>query len=83
MAIVRMTALALLLAACGGQQDHQTNQDASPAQPQLANPASVFCVEEMGGRLEIEQGADGARGICHLPDGSAVDEWELYRSHNS
>ena len=80
---IGISVLALLLAACSSQQDHATNQDASAAQTQLANPASVFCVEEMAGRLEIKQGTDGAQGICHLPDGRSIDEWELYRSHNS
>jgi hypothetical protein len=44
----------------------------------LANPASVYC-EEQGGTVEIEETDDGQRGVCALPDGTRVDEWELYR----
>lgn len=47
----------------------------------LANPASVFC-EEQGGQVEIVEDADGQRGICVLPDGRRIDEWEYYRSEH-
>lgn len=43
----------------------------------LANPASVFCVEQ-GGESVIE----GSAGICVLPDGTEVDEWEYYRENH-
>lgn len=45
---------------------------------QLPNPASVFC-EEQGGRVEIVADDDGEAGVCVLPDGTRIDEWELYR----
>ncbi|WP_293712509.1 DUF333 domain-containing protein [Stenotrophomonas sp. UBA7606] len=45
----------------------------------MANPASEHCVKK-GGKLEIRKNAEGAEyGVCHLPDGSQVDEWELFR----
>lgn len=44
----------------------------------MANPASVYC-QKIGGRLEMQQGADGVRGICHLPDGTSMEEWALFR----
>ncbi len=44
----------------------------------MANPASVYC-QKIGGRLEMRQGPDGVRGICHLPDGTSMDEWALFR----
>lgn len=44
----------------------------------IANPASEHCVK-IGGRLEIRQEAGGQVGYCHLPDGSVVEEWELFR----
>jgi uncharacterized protein len=47
---------------------------------EIANPASVFCVEQ-GGRVEIVEGEGGEQGICVLPDGTRVDEWEFYRSN--
>lgn len=45
----------------------------------MANPASVYCAS-LGGRLAIRKAADGGeQGICHLPDGTDVEEWALYR----
>ena len=48
-------------------------------EPQLANPASVFC-EENGGMLEIREEADGEVGYCIFPDGSECEEWAYFRS---
>ena len=60
-----------LLGACGDDHD-------KPA-PGIANPASVYCVQQ-GGTVEIERDQDGnERGICVLADGSRIDEWEYYR----
>lgn len=69
--------LALLLQAC-------TMPDAKPgAAPAtgLANPASVFCVEQ-GGHLEIRKTPTGQEGWCHLPDGRVIEEWALFRQQN-
>ncbi len=45
-----------------------------------ANPASEYCVAQ-GGRLEIRQDDQGNEyGVCQLPDGREVDEWEFYRA---
>jgi len=38
----------------------------------IANPASVYCVEQ-GGTLDLES------GMCSFPDGSQCDEWAFYR----
>lgn len=45
----------------------------------IANPASVYCVEQ-GGRLEIERAEAGEIGICVLPDGRRIEEWEFFRA---
>lgn len=66
--------LAFLLTACGG--DDSGVDDA----PEIANPASQFCVEQ-GGEVEIVDEDDGQVGICVLPDGTRVDEWEYYRDN--
>lgn len=43
------------------------------------NPASAYCVK-LGGRIEILKHADGsAYGMCHLPDGTSIEEWQLFR----
>jgi putative hemolysin len=45
----------------------------------LANPASVNCVQK-GNRLEIRTAADGSQvGICIFPDGSQCEEWAFFR----
>ena len=64
----------LVLAACGDDDDSDDDGDTNV---ELANPASVFCVEQ-GGTSEIRDTADGQVGICILPDGTEVDEWEYY-----
>jgi hypothetical protein len=58
----------------------QSQQEAGGAG--LANPASVFC-EEQGGTVEIvTDGAGNQSGVCHLPDGTEVDEWEYFRAQS-
>jgi putative hemolysin len=44
----------------------------------MANPASVFCVEQ-GYRLEMREEAAGTAGYCIFPDGSECEEWAFYR----
>jgi putative hemolysin len=46
----------------------------------LPNPASVYCIEDLGGTLEFINTPEGQVGICHLPDGRECEEWELYRT---
>lgn len=44
-----------------------------------ANPASVYCVER-GGKVVMVKSPSGAEsGVCVLPNGDRIDEWELYR----
>lgn len=66
---------AILAAAC------QPEPEATPPSVGLANPASTYCVQS-GGRSEIRSNSEGQRGVCVLPDGSEVDEWEYYRANN-
>lgn len=48
-------------------------------QPDMANPASVYC-EELGYRSEIRTTSDGSQsGYCVFSDGSECDEWMFYR----
>lgn len=45
----------------------------------LPNPASAYCTE-LGGRSQPMQDEDGgAYAVCQLPDGTVIEEWELYR----
>ena len=46
----------------------------------IANPASEFCIRQ-GGILDIVKDQDGNEiGMCKLPDGTVIEEWELFRS---
>lgn len=48
-------------------------------QPNMPNPASVYCTQQEN-KLEIVTAADGSQsGICIFPDGSTCDEWAYYR----
>lgn len=68
-----LVVLAVALVSCGDGDESDNGSG-------LANPASVFC-EEQGGTVEIVTDAEGNQsGLCHLPDGTAVDEWEYYRA---
>lgn len=74
----------LALASClaAGCSTPAPTADAPPA-PILgmANPASVFCVQQ-GGTLQLHTTAQGSVGMCALPDGTVIEEWALYRKHH-
>ncbi|WP_159915411.1 DUF333 domain-containing protein [Pantoea sp. 18069] len=60
---------ACLIAACAPQ----------PIRPAgLVNPATSYC-HARGGTIVLGYTADGRQGLCFLPDGAFVDEWQLYR----
>ncbi len=42
----------------------------------MANPAAVYC-KDLGYQYTIKSAPEGDYGICHLPDGSEVDEWKF------
>ena len=70
---------ALGLAACAGSQ---TPASVSEPAVGIANPASVYCVQQ-GGKSEIRKNQDGSEyGVCILPDGKEVEEWAYYRANN-
>ncbi|MGE8281634.1 MAG: DUF333 domain-containing protein [Stenotrophomonas sp.] len=49
----------------------------------IANPASEYCVKK-GGKIEIKKNSEGGEyGICHLADGTQIEEWELFRRDNA
>jgi len=51
------------------------------AQPQLANPASVNCIQQ-GGKLTIERRPNGGEfGVCVFPDNYQCEEWALLRGN--
>ncbi|WP_244192201.1 DUF333 domain-containing protein [Komagataeibacter sucrofermentans] len=48
----------------------------------MPNPASAYC-QHLGGRLELRTSPQGTSGWCHLPDGSVMEEWALFRRDHS
>lgn len=48
----------------------------------MTNPASSYCVEQ-GGESIIVKSQNGEYGVCKLKDGTAMEEWEYYRSNNN
>jgi putative hemolysin len=56
------------------------NQISLIPEPNMPNPASVYC-EKNGGKLELRQDAlGGVAGMCIFPDGSECDEWAYFRN---
>ena len=71
--IMTTTSLVLALGACTSPGPSETPSVG------LANPASTYCVQR-GGKVEIQKDKEGnAYGMCHLPDGTVVEEWALFR----
>ncbi len=78
--IFLITMILMALTACTTNQT-QTIEPATTDIPQvgMANPASVYCVEN-GNKLEIQTAADGSQsGVCVFPDGSTCDEWAYFK----
>ncbi len=63
----------LVLSACADDQDSALSE--------IGNPASIYCIDQ-GGEVLIKTGDYGQYGICKLPDGREIDEWEFYRQNN-
>jgi putative hemolysin len=80
---MRYAALALIFFVVGALVACEDEKEASDSDAVgLANPAAVFCVEQ-GGRSEIRTADDGSQtGMCILPDGTEVDDWDYYREHH-
>lgn len=50
----------------------------TPEVTTLANPASVYCIQQSG-TLEIVDETGGQVGMCHLPGGIVCEEWAYMR----
>ncbi len=68
--IALVLAVVLGISGCSGDDDDESG---------IANPASVYCVEQ-GGTVDIRTDANGDQtGYCVFADGTEVDEWAYYR----
>ena len=74
--VILSLAAATALAACSASEKQESHKIG------MSNPASEFCVKQ-GGNSEIKKDKDGNEyGVCHLSDGTVVEEWEYFRQHN-
>ena len=81
--VICLAALSLFgsVAACAPKND--TTTEAGQKRVGMANPASEYCVKK-GGKVEIKKNNEGGEyGICHLADGTQIEEWELFRRDNA
>ena len=77
--LILSAAAAVTLVACSAA-DNPNRQEGQPVG--MANPASEFCVKQ-GGKLEPKKDAHGNEyALCHLPDGTVMEEWEYFRKHS-
>jgi len=53
-------------------------EDKESEKTQIANPASVYCIEH-GGNLEIRKSDAGEYGVCIFDDRSECEEWAFFR----
>lgn len=68
---IAMVAVVVMVAGCCAVSTSESGLD-------MVNPASAHCVEQ-GGVITIEDQPQGQVGFCTLPDGTRIEEWELYR----
>jgi putative hemolysin len=77
--ILMLVCLVLVSCANPTSEPAVTVQPSDSAQPNMPNPASVYC-EQQGYKVEIRTAADGSQsGICIFSNGSECDEWAFYR----
>lgn len=78
LAFVGLTAVA----GCVDEEPAKTDTtDAAAPVVGMANPASVYCVEQ-GGKLEMMKSEAGEVGMCHLPDGTITEEWAYFKANH-
>ena len=53
-------------------------QSRNTTNTQIANPASVNCIEN-GGKLSIVNKPEGQIGMCTFSDGTVCEEWAYFR----
>jgi len=59
------------------EKDNLKNNSSSESNSGLANPASVFCLENKG-TLEIRENENGQYGVC-IKDEKECEEWLYYQ----
>ena len=68
----------ITIAGCSQNKDLRSASDIQP-KAQIANPASVYCIES-GGKLVIKKHKDGSEyGVCVFKDYKECEEWAMFR----
>jgi putative hemolysin len=76
--IVSVIILLLFLFISGCTQQEQAS--IGSGQTPMGNPATMYC-HSLGYESVIRTDAQGGQcGYCRFPNGTEVDEWELFRS---
>ena len=72
MIIALLAITALLVLGC-------SSTPAPDNKPQMANPASVNCLDKGGSLQLVDDGSGGQVGMCTLPGGNVCEEWAYMR----
>lgn len=61
------------------KQEGKIVNNTSANNSEIANPASVYCIEQ-GYNLTIRTNSDGSQsGYCIFPNGTECEEWKFFR----
>jgi putative hemolysin len=82
--IIRTLLIAIIAASCsqGSAPSDSVSPTTSDSVMGVANPASQYCLEQ-GGELDLVDETAGQVGYCILPDGTRIEEWELFNSQST
>jgi putative hemolysin len=71
-----------LLAGCQAHHDDNNGSTQRVRPLRIPNPAALYCTKK-GGTITMEhQEGKGQVSYCHLPDGTVMEEWALFRRDN-
>ena len=81
--ISAFAATTMVLGACATSPGSSPSSAPPPSPPVvgIANPASVFCIQQ-GGKLRMVKTPQGEHAMCVLADGREVEEWAYFRQHH-
>jgi putative hemolysin len=82
--VFMLSLLCLHIFGCGSPQKYMLSkedaqQERVKEQSGLANPASIYCMNQTDTDWELRESPAGQYGICIFPDGSWCEEWAFYR----
>lgn len=79
----RVTLMACTLGALAGCQTHHEDRSTQRVRPlRMPNPATLYCTKKGGILTAQHDDKKGQVNFCHLPDGTVMEEWALFRRDN-